>query len=106
MDLMKMSAKRNILRAYRRFKQEMLWADKKTVWNHAEKISFLEGVVEYFMHDENIPEVFYQMAVAEPDLLNKMYRAYKDGKKATTYTVTDFSGVLEQILLSWGTCAA
>ena len=106
MDLLKLSAQRNILRAYRRFKQEMLWADKKTVWDNAEKISFVEGVVEYFLHDETIPEVFYQMAVAEPDLLNRMYQAYKESKKATGYSVTDFTEALEQILLSWGTCAA
>ena len=106
MDLMKMSGKRNILRAYRHFKQEMLWADKKTVWDNAEKISFVEGVVEYFLHDETIPEVYYQMAVAEPDLLNRMYQAYKESKKATGYAVTDFTEALERILLSWGTYAA
>ena len=106
MNFLRMSAKRNILRSYRRFKQTMLCADKKTIWDHSEKISFINGVVDYFLHNETIPEVFYQMAVSDPDLLNLMYQVYKSDQKLFYHTLADFDKVLEQVLINWGTCAA
>ena len=106
MNYLRMSAKRNILRAHRRFKQTMLCADKKTIWDHSEKIAFINRTVEYFLHNENIPEVFYQMAVADPDLLNRMYQVYKSDQELSYYTFADFDKVLEQVLINWKFCAA
>lgn len=106
MDYLQMSARRNILRAHRRFKQEMLRADKNTIWNHSEKISFVGRAVEYYLHSENIPEVFYQMAVAEPALLDMMYRVYEKEMDSSGNPSYDFDKLLELVLINWGVDAA
>lgn len=95
-------AQTRIKRSFLRFKRKMLVkSQKEEIWDSCMKVHFYLCMNEYFEYNEGIPETYLQLAVAEPELLEKVWRLYLREEHLDYRTWKGIDELLEALLERW-----
>ena len=95
-------AKNRIEREVFRFRRVTLThARKADIWDNCHKIHFYTCVKEYFSLNTRIPQVYLELAIADPSLVQTMWNTYLKYEHLQYQTWEDIEEILEVVVIQW-----
>lgn len=93
---------RRVEKEYIRFKRKLIYqGSKEEIWEACGKIHFFECMKEYFALNEWIPRGYLELAVTEPEFLERAWRLYLREEQLQYRTWAEIDELLEALLMRW-----
>jgi len=100
-------AYRKVLREFQNYKRKSVRRmSRKEVWNACGRIHFYNCIKEYFELNDQIPQEYLDLVLAEPLPIRMLWEAYLQEESLRYQTWDEINELMETVLLAWKLPAA
>ena len=95
-------ARKRVEREVFRFRRvTLIHARKADIWDLCHKVHFYTCVKEYFSLNSGIPQLYLELALADPALVQTMWNTYLKNEHLQYQTWEDIEEILETVVIQW-----